>query len=1113
MPTSPAADRNLLFGVLALQMDFVGRNALLRAMHAWVLEKSRPLGDLLREQGALSAEHHALVEALVQAHLKAHGDDPQRSLAAVSSVSSVRRDLEQLGDADLHASLAHVAARPADDPQATRPEGVGAPTAAGQRFRILRPHAKGGLGEVFVARDEELHREVALKEIQQRRANDQASRARFLLEAEVTGGLEHPGIVPVYGLGQYGDGRPFYAMRFIKGDSLQEAVASFHEADRPGRDPGERTLALRGLLGRFVDVCNAVYYAHGRGVLHRDLKPGNVMLGKYGETLVVDWGLAKVVGHPDGATAATEGTLRPEAGSGATPTETGQALGTPAYMSPEQAAGRLEELGPASDVYSLGATLYCLLTGRPPFQGRDHGALLQQVQKGAFPPPRQVKPGVPAALEAVCLRALALRPESRYATPRDLADEVERWLADEPVRAYREPVVQRLGRWGRRHRTAAASAAVLLVTAVLGLAVGLVAVNAERQRTEAARAAEAQRRQQARAALDALSSEVIDDWLARQPQLTDQQRKFLERALTSYEEFARDTGQDEQSRAGVADAYLRVGNILHRLGKFQEAEAAYRACQERFAQLAADYPAVPQYRRGLFTAHSSQANILSDTGRAEEAERGYRTALELLERLADDYPGEVRDQDLRARSHNNLGILLRHKGRLREAEEEVRAALALEQRLADEHPAVPQYRRELARIHNVLGTLLENKGRSKEAEDEYRAGLALAQRLVADDPAAADNRLPLAELHGMLGLLLTKAGRPNEVEKEYSDALSIQQRLADDYPAVPRYREKLGSFHMNLGVLYGQYKRPKEKEEEQFRAALAEFQRLAHDHPDVPRYQQALARSHLNLGILLQVIGRVTEAEEMYRKAQRILQKLADKYHDVPDYRSVLALSHNNLGILLQHADRPEEAAQEFRRTSALCRELVQEFPDNADYHNALANALEALAELAQARKDFAEARRLLEEALPHNRAALQANPRHPNYRENLRETLQTLAEVLLAQGEHAEAVAAADQLAQKPFESAKDRYRAACVLAGCVPLAAKDGKLPGARRQELAREYADRAMTVLRQAVTDGYKDAAQLRKEPALDQLRDRDDFKKLLADLDKAPAPPKPAPQQRP
>src|SRR4030095_1034706 len=139
--------------------------------------------------------------------------------------------------------------------------------------------------------DAELHREVALKQILDHHADDATSRQRFLLEAEITGGLEHPGIVPVYGLGSYGDGRPYYAMRFIRGDSLKEAITRFHQADSETRDPGQRMLALRKLLGRFIDVCNAMAYAHSRGVLHRDLKPGNIMLGKYGETLVVAWGL------------------------------------------------------------------------------------------------------------------------------------------------------------------------------------------------------------------------------------------------------------------------------------------------------------------------------------------------------------------------------------------------------------------------------------------------------------------------------------------------------------------------------------------------------------------------------------------------------------------------------------------------------------------------------------------------------------------------------------------------------------------------------------------------------------------------------------------------------
>ncbi|MCA9068131.1 MAG: serine/threonine protein kinase, partial [Planctomycetaceae bacterium] len=273
------SDRNLLFGILAYQMEFVSREQLLDGMHAWMKEKSRPLGELFRELGALDAETHQLLDALVKKHLKQHGDDPQKSLAAVSSIKSVRQDLEQLADPDVEASLVHVSQNPESvDPYATQAGTVGDSTSKGTRFRILRPHAKGGLGQVSVALDEELRREVALKEIQPEHAHRDESRGRFLVEAEVTGGLEHPGIVPVYGLGTYADGRPYYAMRFIRGDSLKAAIERFHSTNWTGRD-SEQVLELRKLLGRFVDVCNAIAYAHSRGVLHRDLKPGNIMLG------------------------------------------------------------------------------------------------------------------------------------------------------------------------------------------------------------------------------------------------------------------------------------------------------------------------------------------------------------------------------------------------------------------------------------------------------------------------------------------------------------------------------------------------------------------------------------------------------------------------------------------------------------------------------------------------------------------------------------------------------------------------------------------------------------------------------------------------------------------
>jgi formylglycine-generating enzyme required for sulfatase activity/tRNA A-37 threonylcarbamoyl transferase component Bud32 len=479
----PSTDRNLLFGILALQMDFISRDALIAAMHAWVLDKAKALGQILQDQGALSADNRALLEALVQRHLEMHANDPQQSLAAVSSLGSARQDLERLADPDVQASLALVSAgRPDGDLQATGPYVPPGTLPPHARFRILRPHAKGGLGEVFVAEDQELHREVALKEIQERHAAEAANRSRFLLEAEVTGGLEHPGIVPVYGLGQYADGRPFYAMRFIRGDSLQEAIAQFH-GTKQSRPPGERTLGLRKLLGRFLDVCNAIAYAHSRGVLHRDLKPGNILVGKYGETLVVDWGLAKVLGRSE--LESSEGLLPPSTSGDSALTQAGTALGTPAYMSPEQAAGRLDQLGPTSDVYSLGATLYCLLTGRAPFHEGEVAEVLRQVQRGAFPRPRSLDRAIAPALDAVCLKAMALKPGDRYPSPRALADDLEHWLADEPVTAYREPWHRRLGRWRRRHPTAVTAGVLVLVTAVAAIGIGAGVVDREQARTRA----------------------------------------------------------------------------------------------------------------------------------------------------------------------------------------------------------------------------------------------------------------------------------------------------------------------------------------------------------------------------------------------------------------------------------------------------------------------------------------------------------------------------------------------------------------------------------------------------------------------------------------------------
>jgi len=486
-PADFATARSLLFGIFAFEHCLIDMDTLLAGLRAWVSDKTRSLGEILEAERKLSASDHELLSALLDRHLAVHEDSPQRSLASLSLVGAAWKELaEGIVDPEIRTCLRYI---PGDrgmagSSGADHPGSVGASSSAGSRFRIVRFHKEGGLGQVWVAADEELHRDVALKDIKARHADVEEFRSRFVTEAEITGGLEHPGVVPVYGLGQYEDGRPFYVMRFIRGDSLGDALERFHAPQATRADPTERALELRQLLGRFIDVCNAIEYAHSRGVLHRDLKPGNIMLGEYGETLVVDWGLAKAGNHLAADGLPKEQAIRPTIVEGSVPTQMGSAIGTPQYMSPEQAAGRLDEMGPATDVYSLGATLYCVLTGRPPFGGPSVSAILDNVQAGRFRRPRESHPGLPRALDAICLKAMALEPADRYDSPRQLAEEVERWLADEPVTALKETPLERLSRWARRNRTwvRAGAAALILVTAVSVIAT--VLVNEQRQKAE-----------------------------------------------------------------------------------------------------------------------------------------------------------------------------------------------------------------------------------------------------------------------------------------------------------------------------------------------------------------------------------------------------------------------------------------------------------------------------------------------------------------------------------------------------------------------------------------------------------------------------------------------------
>jgi tetratricopeptide (TPR) repeat protein len=915
---------------------------------------------------------------------------------------------------------------PAAAAVAGRPAPAAPPRVPG--YEVLEELGRGGMGVVYKARHQALQRLVALKLLLAGEHAGPAQLARFRGEAEALARLRHPHIVQVYEVGEQG-GLPFLALELVDGATLAGRLGG---APQPARAAARLAEAL----------ARAVHAAHQQGVIHRDLKPANILLVRSDTLQGVRLGGPDEGGHDEHyQPKVTDFGLAKRVDVVGVPSRSGEVVGTPSYMAPEQARGDRQRVGPASDVYALGAILYELLTGRPPFRAVTPLDTLLQVLHEEPVPPRRLQPKVPRDLETICLKALAKAPDQRYPAAQALADDLRRWLNGEPIRARPVGKMERAWRWCRRNPLVAGLTAGVIVlvvagtftTTALAIRAGRKAadteealkreealagqlrdaldetkqaygkLSGEQERTKAALADALKRRKQYRAALDAQTSVYLEKLLGQQKVLTEEHKQFLRQTLKSYEELAAEVGQEEETRAGVAAAHGRVGLIRHRLGEHKEAESAHRRAVALYQQLAGDFPKVAEYRWLL------------------------------------------------AHNHNNLGHPLRATGQVKEAEGEYRAALLLFKQLAADSSAVPKYRQDLAKSHNNLANMLRFSGRPAEAEQEYRASLALGERLVAD------------------------------------------------FPKVPEYRLGLGGTHMGLGVLFEITRRFKPAESE-YRAALAVLKQLRIDFPTAPEsLPDLLSRIHTNLGLLLTNTGRLDEAETEHRAALALAKQLAADFPTVPEYRLLLAMAHNHLGIVLEARGRSKQAEKEYGAALALRKHLADDFPTVADYQNELAGTMVNLAGLNRERKELQAARRLLEEALPHHRAALKANPRHPEFRQFYRNNrwMQTL--VLLALGDHRAASATAEQLAQAAVDRIGDTYNAACLLAQCVLLAEKDDKLSEARRKERVQQYGDRALKLLQQAVKDGFKDVQRLKKDSDLAPLRARADFRDFVAELE--------------
>jgi tetratricopeptide (TPR) repeat protein/tRNA A-37 threonylcarbamoyl transferase component Bud32 len=990
-------DRNLLFGVLAMQADLLDPVRFAEVCSAWATHKGTPLADLLVERGWLTPADRADVEKLLDRKLKKHGGDAHAGLVEVTT-DQVRQSLAGVADPDVRQSLTGLTPPPRGHVLVATTDHI---PDGRDRYTLSRLHATGGIGRIWLARDDSLGRDVAFKELRPERAAQPAVWGRFLREARITGQLEHPGIVPFYEVSRRPDDQePFYTMRFVRGRTLAEAVSGYHQRRARG---AAGPLELRELLTAFVGVCNAVAYAHSRGVLHRDLKPQNVVLGDYGEVIVLDWGLARLL---DQSAADADATLPAVAVEGAVEgTMQGQVLGTPAYMAPEQAEGRLDQLGPATDVYGLGAILYEVLTGRPPFTGAETTAVLRQVVHEPPTPPRSVVAQTPAALEAVCLKALAKKSAERYGSAKEVASEVQHWLAGEPVAAYREPWTVRTGRWVKRHRVLVTSAAAAGLVALVGLAVVLGLQARANRELRAANERETARFDLAMDAIKLFHGEVSEDLLLKEKQFDGLRTKLLRGAADFYGKLEKllEGQTDRRSRAALGKAYEELGTLTDKIGSKPEALAVYHKALAVRRELAADPWADPETKAEVARSLLAVAGVQEATG-------------------------------------DMTGVLA--------TKEEARAIL---QKLVDANPAVTEFQRDLARSYHVIGFHLSQTGKPAEALAAYEQARAIRQKLADANPAVTGFQSDLAQSHNRIGWLRLQTGKPAEALAAYEQARALQQQLADANPAVTQFLSELARSHDAIGDLLSQTGKPAEARVA-YEQARALQQQLADANPAVTQFQSDLAWSHNAIGLLLSQTGKPVEALAAYAQARAILQRLADANPAVTGFQRDVARSHNRSGDLLAKQGRWDEAGSSYQRALAIRVKLADANPAVTQLQRDLAYSLSRLGIMQHRGGHLSEAVASLRQAV----AILERLPALP------------------------------------PVE----HYNLACYYALLAGIAAEASSgLTVAEGQAAA----DKAMDALRRAVAAGYRDVANMRTDTDLDPLRQREDFQKLLQELE--------------
>jgi serine/threonine protein kinase len=778
------------------------------------------------------------------------------------------------------------------------------------RYRLERLHASGGLGQIYLAQDETLNRKVAIK-FPKRQGMSAEQIARFEQEARITGQLEHPGIVPIHSLDLSCTAEPCYVMRFVDGATLHQTVEKQLNSWGGNLDRDYfQSDDVRHLLQAFAALCNIVAYAHGRQILHRDIKPSNVLLGPFGETLLLDWGIAKRLQPQSETRSPAPG----EAEHRDYPmdwspdhTAPGLTLGTPAYASPEQSLGLALPIGFASDIYSLGATLFYLLSGKSPLEAAGWRTYFEMLNNVDAKLVSYLPSATPNGLRAICNKCLQVDPARRYSSVIELAADVDRYLAREPLSVLPERWWAKLGRIARKRPTATgalgASALVVMFALIatstivnqknLELSAGIH--NLQQALTGVERANEI-----ALNALRGMVDEVVTLKFAQNERLSERERSYIQSILRQYSLLSELQNSSERARTVQAEAFLQIGLLYYQLGQFDDALPSLQTAIELLKQLSA-HSRSSKHLSDLSTAYVNVATIEIEQGAPDACLSTTAQAMQFIN-----------------------GI---------EAELEPQLAYLLAG--------------DTASLHRMRAEALETKDQSRQAILELQLAIDILERMLVESPADVSVQFAIGQVCRMMCCVQsTIAGQSfgtlqQSAQRHGDHAVDVLKRLAEQQADVPRYQMALAWAHFDRAGMYvaiGDF----DSAIVDYGAAFDQAHRLSTRFPLIATYRDCQPQMLVRRGRAYSKRGNLPAAASDLSAAAADLATLLVQSPDNQSLHLQLVQTHIELIQLQLRLKQPTNAARTFADARAGLEKLASL---NANRAKELWPVLEQMAE------------------------------------------------------------------------------------------------------------------------------------------------------------------------